>query len=85
VGRELPWQACYLANLEPLAEFGPLLQPQGGAVGMEHAERWIALSDGGSGSEGRLRTQCPRVEAVILDCYHAAESLSGLAKSWGGD
>ena len=43
-----------------------------------------ALSDGGSGLEGMLRTQFPRVEAVILDFYHAAEYLSELAKSWVG-
>ena len=84
VGREPAWQARYLASLEPVVELGPLLQQQGLAVGMERAERWIALSDGGSGLEGMLRTQFPRVEAVILDFYHAAEYLSELAKSWVG-
>lgn len=84
VGREPTWQARYLASLEPMAELGPLLQQQGVAVGIERAERWIALSDGGSGLEGMLRTQFPRVEAVILDFYHAAEYLSELAKSWVG-
>jgi hypothetical protein len=84
VGREPTWQARYLASLEPMAEVGPLLQREGVAVGMARAERWIALSDGGSGLEGMLRTQFPRVEAVILDFYHAAEYLSELAKSWVG-
>jgi hypothetical protein len=84
VGREPSWPARYMANLEPLAALGPLLQQQGVAVGMERAERWIALADGGSGLEGMLRLQFPRVEAVILDFYHAAEYLSELAKSWVG-
>ena len=82
VGREPSWQARYLASLESMAELGPLLHREGVAVGMERAERWIALSDGGSGLEGMLRMQFPRVEAVILDFYHAAEYLSELAKSW---
>jgi hypothetical protein len=84
MGREPAWQARYLASLEPVVELGPLLQQQGLAVGMERAERWIALSDGGSGLEGFLHAQFPRVEAVILDFYHAAEYLSELAKSWVG-
>ena len=84
VGREPAWQARYLASLEQVVELGPLLQQQGVAVGMERAERWIALSDGGSGLEGFLRTQFSRVEAVILDFYHAAEHLSELAKRWVG-
>jgi hypothetical protein len=67
-----------------MAAVGALLQQQGVAVGMERAERWIALSDGGSGLEGLLRMHFPRVEAVILDFYHAAEYLSELAKSWVG-
>jgi hypothetical protein len=83
-GREPTWQARYLASLEPMAAVGAQLQQQGEAVGMERAERWIALSDGGSGLEGLLRTQFPRVEAVILDFYHAAEYLSELATSWVG-
>jgi hypothetical protein len=73
VGREPAWQARYLASLEPMGALGLLLHQQGVAVGMARAERWIALSDGGSGLEGVLRTQFPRVEAVILDFYHAAE------------
>lgn len=83
-GREPTWQARYLASLEPMAAVGARLQQEGVVVGMERAERWIALSDGGSGLEGLLRTQFPRVEAVILDFYHAAEYLNELATSWVG-
>ena len=54
VGREPTWQARYLASLEPRATVGALLQQQSVAVGMERAERWIALADGGSGLESVL-------------------------------
>jgi hypothetical protein len=53
---------------------------------MDRAERWIALSDGGSGLEDFLRTNFPRVEVVILDFYHAAEYLGKLAQAlYAGD
>ena len=45
------------------------------------AQRWIALSDGGSGLEDWLGTNFGRVEAVILDFYHASEYLGDLAKA----
>jgi hypothetical protein len=83
-GREPAWQARYVASLEKVAELGATVQQQGMAVGMERAERWLALSDGGRGLEGFLRTYCPRGETVILDFYHAAEYLSDLAQAWHG-
>jgi hypothetical protein len=49
---------------------------------MNEAERWVAISDGGNGLEDFLRRNFPRVEAVILDFYHAAEHLGNLAKAW---
>src|SRR4051812_39147856 len=48
---------------------------------MDHAERWIALSDGGGGLEDWVRVNFGRVEAVILDFYHAAEYLGDLARA----
>ena len=60
------------------------MRQQGTAVGMERAERWIALSDGGSGLEECVYTHFPQVEVVILDFYHAAEYLHELAKAWQG-
>jgi hypothetical protein len=84
VGREPPWQARYVASLERVAELGATVWEQGVEVGIEQAERWIALSDGGSGLEGFLRTHFPRVDAIILDFYHAAEYLNDLAKVWQG-
>ena len=87
-GPEWPWpdekpapmRARYLAGLYPLEEFTPLLRRPAGAVGMDRADRWIGLSDGGAGLEGRLRENFPRVEVIILDFYHPAEKLTGLAR-----
>jgi hypothetical protein len=80
-GRRPAWQARYLARLRPLAQLGEPLRRQGGQVGMDQAQRWIALSDGGSGLEEFLRVQFGRVDAVILDFYHAAEYLGTLSKA----
>jgi hypothetical protein len=72
-------RARYTSGLYPLAEMGPLLRRQGAQVGLDQAEVWVALSDGGAGLEDLLRDAFPRVEAVILDFYHAAEHLGKLA------
>jgi hypothetical protein len=76
------WQGRYLAGLRPLVEFTGAARRQGAQVGMDRAERWIALSDGGAGLEDWLRATFPRVEAVILDFYHVAEYLGELAQAW---
>src|SRR3954468_6592796 len=75
-----PMRARYLAGLYPLEDFAPLLRRPAGAVGMDRADRWIGLTDGGNGLEGRLGENFPRVEVVILDFYHPAEKLTGLAR-----
>jgi hypothetical protein len=75
-----PMRSRYVAGLYPLEEVGPLLRKQAGQVGMGQAERWIGLSDGGSGLEGRLEENFPLLEVVILDFYHPAERLTGLAQ-----
>jgi hypothetical protein len=75
------WQARYVAQLRPLAELAGPLRRQGGQVGMDRAQRWIALSDGGAGLEDFLRDNFGRVDVVILDFYHAAEYLGDLAKA----
>jgi hypothetical protein len=80
-GRRPDWQARYVAQVQPLAALSEPLRRQGGQVGMDRAERWIALSDGGSGLEDFLRENFPRVEAVILDFYHVSEYLGKLAKA----
>jgi hypothetical protein len=82
--RRPPWQARYLASLEGPAGLGEPLRRQGAQVGMDRADRWIAISDGGAGLEDWLRGNFGRVEAVILDFYHASEHLGDLAKAWHG-
>jgi hypothetical protein len=75
-----PMRARYLAGLSPLEEFAPLLRKPAGQVGMDRAGRGIGLSDGGNGLEDRLMENFPRVEVIILDFYHPAEKLTGLAR-----
>lgn len=82
--RRPPWQVRYLATLNGQAGLGEPLRRQAAQVGMDRAERWIALSDGGSGLEDWLRVNFGRVDAVILDFYHASEHLAELAKAWHG-
>ncbi|AGA28934.1 hypothetical protein Sinac_4767 [Singulisphaera acidiphila DSM 18658] len=83
-GNRPPLQVRYLASLNGQASLGEPLRRQGAEVGMDRAERWIALSDGGSGLEDWVTTNFGRVEAVILDFYHASEHLGDLAKAWHG-
>jgi hypothetical protein len=75
-----PMQARYLSGLYALEDFASLLRAPAGRVGMDRADRWIGLSDGGSGLEDRLRENFPRVEVVILDFFHPAEKLTGLSR-----
>jgi hypothetical protein len=77
---ELP--ARYLAGLYELAEVGPLLRRQAGQGGMDRAELWVALTDGGSGLEGFCQQNFNRPDLVlILDFYHPASYLEKLAKA----
>ncbi len=73
-------QARDLAGLYPLEEFARLLRTPGGHVGMDRADRWIGLSDGGNGLEDRLRENFTRVKMIILDFFHPAEKPTGLAR-----
>jgi hypothetical protein len=75
-------QARYLAGLLSLAELGLLLRKQAGQVGMEKAEQWIGISDGGSGLEDFLRTNFNRDNLVIiLDFWHPTGYLETLARA----
>ena len=77
-----PVQARYVSGLYALAQMGPLLRYQATAVGMERAEVWVALSDGGSGLEELLQSHFNRADlVVILDFYHAASYLEALAQA----
>jgi len=76
-----PGQVRYVCGLTGgLKVLGHPLRNQAAQVGMDRADRWVAISDGGSGLEDFLRAHFPRVEVVILDFYHAAEYLGEWAK-----
>jgi hypothetical protein len=75
-------QARYLSGLYQLKDLGPLLRRQAGHVGMDAAEVWVALTDGGSGLEAFCRLNFNRADlVVILDFYHAASYLEKLART----
>lgn len=77
-----PGQVRYVCGLTGgLGVLGDALRNQAAQVGMDRAEQWVALSDGGAGLEDWLRGHFPRVEAVILDFYHAAEYLGEWSKA----
>jgi hypothetical protein len=80
-------QARYLSGLYSLEEMGVLLRRQAGQVGMNRAEQWIGLTDGGNGLENFVQVNFPGpLESgtelqLILDFWHAADSLVKLAKT----
>jgi hypothetical protein len=74
-------QARYLSGLYDLDELGLQLRKQAGQVGMDHAEVWIGLSDGGNGLEEFVRRNFSRDPVLILDFWHAADHLTELAKT----
>ena len=74
-------KARYVSGLHTLEQMGPLMRLQAGQVGLDRAETWVALSDGGSGLDDFMRMNFPRVEAVILDFFHASEYLGKLASA----
>lgn len=73
-------QARYLAGLYELDELGLQLRRQAGQVGMDRAEQWIALTDGGNGLENFAVKNFPRDLQLILDFWHPSEYLVELAK-----
>jgi hypothetical protein len=75
-------RARYLSGLYELQDLGPLMRRQADRVGMEQAEVWIALTDGGNGLEEFMQKNFNRPDLVlILDFYHAASYLEKLAKA----
>lgn len=80
-GRVPQFQARYVAGLHGQASLAEPLRKQAAQVGMDQAQRWIALSDAGAGVEDLLRMTFGRVDAVILDFYHAAEHLGELGRA----
>lgn len=79
-GPKATMQSRYLAGLYDLEELGVQLRRQAGQVGMNQAEQWIGLTDGGNGLENFLRVNFPRDLVLILDFWHASEYLWDLAK-----
>jgi hypothetical protein len=80
-GPKAAMQARYLSGLYDLDELGLQLRKQAGQVGMDHAEVWIGLTDGGSGLEDFVRRNFPREPVLILDFWHAAEHLTELGQA----
>lgn len=77
-----PGQLRYVCGLTGgLKVLGGSLRNPAAQVGMDRAQRWVAISDGGAGIESWLREHFPRVEAVILDFYHVAEYLGEWAEA----
>jgi hypothetical protein len=74
-------QARYLSGLYSLDELGLQLRKQAGQVGMNQAEVWIGLTDGGNGLEEFVRKNFARAPVLILDFWHAAEYLTELAQA----
>jgi hypothetical protein len=71
----------YLAGHYTLEELGQQMRRQGAQVGMDTAERWIALTDGGNGLEHWIDVYFPRAKK-ILDFRHAATYLADFAKQY---
>lgn len=74
-----PHQVRYLAGFYELDELGLQLRQQARQVGGSKADRWIALTDGGSGLEPFVRQNFPQA-TLILDFYHASEHLAALVR-----
>jgi hypothetical protein len=75
-----PGRMRALAGLYTLAELGPPMRRQAAQVGLDAADVWVGLTDGGNGLDAFLRVNFPRAE-LVLDFYHAAEHLNELAKA----
>ena len=83
-GNDAPARERALAGLYELVELGGQMRRQGAQVGMDRADVWLALTDGGAGLEEFMGVYFPRAECV-LDFYHAAEHLNDLAKALYGE
>jgi hypothetical protein len=70
----------YLAGHYTLEELGEQMRRQAAHVGMGQAERWIALTDAGSGLEHWIDVYFP-LAIKIVDFHHASDYLVALAKA----
>jgi hypothetical protein len=71
----------YLAGLYTLDALGLQMRRQGAQVGMDAADVWIALTDGGNGLEDFIDVHFPRAEKII-DFQHVAEHVGKFAKKY---
>jgi hypothetical protein len=71
----------YLAGLYGLEELGLQMRRQGAHVGMDAADQWIALTDGGQGYEHFIDVNFPRAEKII-DFQHVAGHVATFAKKF---
>jgi hypothetical protein len=78
-----PGRLRALAGLGARADLGEQMRRQGAQVGLDAADDWVALTDGGAGLDEFMRVYFPRA-ALVLDFYHAAEHRSDLAKALSG-
>ena len=69
----------YLAGLYTLDELGLQLRRQAAQVGLQAADVWIALTDGGNGLEQFADVNFPRA-VKILDFHHVTVHLADFAK-----
>jgi hypothetical protein len=74
-------QARYLSGLYDLDQLGENLRKQAGQVGMNRADQWIGLTDGGNGLEEFVRRNFPDEPVLILDFWHASEYLVELGQA----
>lgn len=71
----------YLAGLYTLDELGLQMRRQGAQVGMDQADLWIALTDGGNGLENFIDVNFPRAEKII-DFQHVAGHIGAFARTF---
>src|SRR5260370_40563302 len=69
-------QARYLSGLYDLDQLGLELRKQAGQVGMDKAEVWIGLTDGGNGLEEVVWRHFPPDPVLILAFLHARGDLT---------
>lgn len=82
-GKKPETHTRYVTSVSDLSGLGVPLRSQAGSVGMDRADRWLALSDGGSGLEEFFEVNFPGCE-IILDFYHAAEHVCEFVKLFTG-
>jgi hypothetical protein len=76
-----PGRMRALAGLGARAELGEQMRRQGAQVGLDAADAWVALTDGGAGLDEFMRVYFPRA-TLVLDFYHAAGHLNALAQAF---